>query len=100
MLNLSKTEKRVTWRLSRDVHVKINKIAKSADLTLEEVGNLIMQSLEWDDVKDNINRYRAEKKAAEARRKKATETVSQLDPDVLDKLSGLDPADIAKMLSD
>ena len=98
MIVLNDTNKRVTWRLDRQVHAKISRIAKTADLSLEEVANLILQDVDWETVKPAISKFRADKKATEQKKKQATEAVSKLDPDLLNKLADLSPDDLAKML--
>ena len=93
------TGKRITWFLSPDVHSKITRIAKSSGLSLQEVGNLILQGVDLETIKPVLGRYIKEKKENEKRKKRATETVSQMNPALLDKLSELTPEQIEKMLS-
>jgi hypothetical protein len=98
MLDLE-SGKRVTWFLSPDVHSKLTRIAKSANLSLQEVGNLILQNVDMDTLKPIMSRYIKEKRENEKRKKKAAETVSNLDPATLEKLSSYTPEQIEKMLS-
>lgn len=92
--------KRVTWFLSPDVHSKITRIAKTTNLSIQEIGNLILQSADLETLKPVVSRYVKEKRENERRKKKATETVSNLDPATLEKLSQYSPEQIEKMLSE
>ena len=92
--------KRVTWFLAPDVHSKITRIGKTANLSLQEVGNLILQNADLDALKPVMSRYIKEKRENERRKKKAAETVSNLDAATLEKLSKYTPEQIEKMLSE
>ena len=91
--------KRVTWRLDDGVNVKLDRIAKSANLTKEEVANIILDASEWEGVKPHISRYRQEKLKAAERKKRAAQTVSNLDPALVEKLANFSPEEIAELLS-
>ncbi len=98
MLDLE-SGKRVTWFLSPDVHSKITRVAKSANLSLQEVGNLILQNADLETLKPAMSRYIKDKRETEKRKKKAAETVSNLDAATLDKLAKYTPEQIEKMLA-
>ena len=97
-LSLKNSDKRVTWRLDTNVHTKLTRIAKHADLSLEEVANLILLHQNWDELKPHIQQYVKDKRAAEQRKKQIAQTLSQVDDDVLAKLDGLTPEQIETIL--
>jgi hypothetical protein len=99
MLQLDENNKRVTWRLTNDVHTKLRKIAKSSGLTMEEIANLVLRAMDWEQIKDPINAYRLEKRAMDDRKKKATQAVSSMSPELLEKLANANPEELAKLLN-
>lgn len=98
MITLDENSKRVTWRLDDAVHAKLSRVAKTAGITMEEVANVVIDTVKWDDAKPFVAQYRNEKQKAAERKKRATETVSKLDGDLLDKLANYSPEEIAKLL--
>lgn len=98
MLDLE-SGKRVTWALSPDVHSKLNRVAKSTGLSLQEVANLIMQSADLEGLKPSLSRYIKEKKQSEERKKKAAETVSKMTPEMLERINAMNPEDLEKILA-
>lgn len=91
--------KRVTWRLSPDVHKKLNAVKRSTGLSIEEIGNLIILNVDINSQKSAFAEHLRGKKQQEKSKKKATDLVSNLPQDVLDKLANADPEQIAKILS-
>lgn len=90
--------KRVTWRLDSKLHRKLTILAKSSKLSLEEVGNIVMADVNWDDVKKRVVEHQRAKKQSESARKRATEALAGVDPKLLDRLADLTAEDIAKVL--
>lgn len=99
MITLNENNKRVTWRLDTGVHKKLTAISKQSDMTIEEVANIILDDAKIEDIKPALGQYRKFKREAAAKKKAATEAVSQLDSEALSKLSNMDPDKLSELLS-
>jgi hypothetical protein len=100
LIQFNATNKRLTWRLTNEVHSKMAKIGKASGLSQEELGNIILDHVQWEDIKGVLSTYVNEKKKVEDSKKRASDTVSSLSPELLERMSSMSPEDLAKLLGE
>lgn len=91
--------KRLTWRLATETHNKMKALVRQTGLSQEEVVNVIILGIPNDVLKPKLEEFIRIKRNAEAKKKKASDAVSRMPNELLDRLSDLSPEEIQKLLN-
>ena len=100
-MDISKATHRVTWRIPNDTKNAIDKIAAKTMFNREEVGNILMKFAtdNFEEVKPVIERYTREAELAKRKRESAEKAVAGISTDILEKLAGYSPEQLAMLIA-
>jgi hypothetical protein len=98
MINITPESKRVGWRLDEALHNRLVEFGREYNISLEDVGNIILNIADEYEVEKALELYSKAKLQRREYQKRVCESLSNIDISLLDVLSSISSEELAELL--